>query len=115
MKTENAMIVKADRKEAIRQFKERRPSSGIYALRCTATGRAWIESSPHLDASQNSQFFQLRQRLHRNKELQTEWNAHGEASFHFEVLERLPEDTSSLNLRDVLTERKRAWSDQSQP
>jgi len=109
------MIVKADRKEAIRQFKERRPSSGICALRCTATGRAWIESSPHLDASQNSQFFQLRQRLHRNKELQTEWNAHGEASFHFEVLERLPEDTSSLNLRDVLTERKRAWSDQSQP
>jgi len=60
------------------------------------------------------QFFQLRQRLHRNKELQAEWNAHGEESFRFEVLEKLPDDTPSLNLRDLLAERKRAWAEQSQ-
>jgi hypothetical protein len=110
---EDIMIAKADRKEAARQFKERKPSTGIYALRCSTTGRTWIESSPNLDAAQNSQFFQLRQRLHRNKELQAEWNAHGEASFSFEVLENLPEDTPSLNLRDLLAERKRAWAEQS--
>ena len=81
------MIAKAERKEAARQFKERKPSPGVYALRCSTTGRAWVDSSPNLDAAQNSQFFQLRQRLHRNKELQAEWNAHGEASFRFEVLE----------------------------
>jgi|ERR1700733_422072 len=107
------MIAKVDRKEAARQFKERKPSPGIYALRCSATGRAWVDSSPNLDAAQNSQFFQLRQRLHRNKELQAEWNAHGEDSFRFEVLEKLPEDTPSLNLRDVLQERKLFWVAQS--
>src|SRR5439155_1229642 len=79
-----------------------------------ATGRDWVDSSPNLDAAQNSQFFQLRQHLHRNKELQAEWNAHGEASFRFEVLENLPEDTPSLNHRDLLAERKQAWAEQSQ-
>lgn len=106
------MISKAEKKEAARQFKERKPSPGIYALRCSATGRAWVDSSPNLDAAQNSQFFQLRQRLHRNNELQTEWNAHGEASFRFEVLEKLSEDTPSLNLRDLLAQRKQSWSAQ---
>ena len=108
------MIAKAERKEAARQFKERKPSPGIYALRCSTTGRTWIDSSPNLDAAQNSQFFQLRQRLHRNKELQAEWNAQGEASFSFDVLETLPEDTPSLNLRDLLHKRKKFWTVQPQ-
>ena len=108
------MIAKAERKEAARQFKERKPSPGIYALRCSTTGRSWVDSSPNLDAAQNSQFFQLRQRLHRNKELQAEWNAHGEESFEFAILEALPEDTPSLNLRDLLAKRKQSWIVQSQ-
>lgn len=106
------MIGKAERREAARDFKERKPSPGIYALNCTTTGRRWVDSSPNLDAAQNGQFFQLRQRLHRNKELQAEWNTHGEASFTFEVLEALPEDTPALNLRDLLNERKQDWAKQ---
>lgn len=111
---EAIMIGKAERKEAAREFKERKPSPGIYALRCLTTGRTWVDSSPNLDAAQNSQFFQLRQRLHRNKELQAEWNAQGEASFSFEVLEALPEDTPPLNLRDLLQESKQAWAVKTQ-
>jgi hypothetical protein len=107
------MIDKAERKEAARQFKERKPSPGVYALRNRASGRMWVDSSPNLDAAQNSQFFQLRQGLHRNKELQAEWNAEGEASYEFVVLENLPEDTPPLNLRDVLQERKLFWAAQS--
>jgi hypothetical protein len=107
------MIAKSDRKEATREFKERKPSPGIYALRCSATGRTWIDSCPNLTAAQNSQFFQLRQNLHRNKELQSEWNTQGESTFTFEVLETLPDDTPSLNLRDLLTQRKQAWAAQS--
>lgn len=103
------MIAKAERKEAARQFKERKPSPGIYVLRCRTTGRTWVDSSPNLDAAQNSRFFQLRQRLHRNKELQAEWTAQGEESFEFTILENLPEDTPALNLRDLLQERKRFW------
>jgi hypothetical protein len=108
---EGTMIARAERREAARQFKERKPSPGIYALRCSTTGRSWVDSSPNLDAAQNGQFFQLRQRLHRNKELQVEWNTHGEESFRFEVLEVLSEDTPVLNLRDILSERKRIWAE----
>jgi hypothetical protein len=112
---EIAMIGRAERKEAAREFKEKRSSPGIYGLRCLTTGRAWLDSSLNLDAAQNSQLFQLRQHLHRNKELQAEWDAQGEASFRFEVLESLPEDTPSLNLRDMLKARKQAWAEQLQP
>jgi hypothetical protein len=105
------MIGKAEKKEAAREFRERKPCSGIYALRCHASGRSWVDSSPNLDAAQNSQFSQLRQGLHRNKELQGEWNSQGEAAFAFEVLEVLPEDTPPLLLRDLLVWRKRAWAD----
>jgi hypothetical protein len=107
------MIAKSERKEAAREFKERKPSAGIYALRCSTTGVSWIDSSPNLAAAQNSQFFQLRQGLHRNKDLQSAWNTQGESSFTFEVLEVFPDDTPELNLRDLLTERKRAFAAQA--
>jgi hypothetical protein len=106
------MIAKSERKEAAREFKERKPSPGIYALRCNTTGETWIDSSPNLAAAHNSQFFQLRQNLHRNKELQAAWNKQGESAFTFEILEALPEDTPSLNLRDLLTQRRQAWAAQ---
>ncbi|HEU5341369.1 GIY-YIG nuclease family protein [Edaphobacter sp.] len=108
------MIGKAERKEAAREFKERKPLPGIFAIRCASTGRRWVDASPNLAAAENSQFFQLRQGLHRNKELQAEWNTHGERSFNFEVLEALPEDTPSLNLRDLLAERRRVWAEAPQ-
>jgi hypothetical protein len=44
-----------------------------------------------------------------NKELQAEWNAQGEEAFEFAILETLPDDTASLNLSDLLAERKQAW------
>lgn len=49
-------------------------------------------------------------KLHRNQELQVEWNVQGEESFEFAVLEVLPEDTPSLNLRDRLNERRQFWA-----
>ena len=104
------MIGKAERKEAAREFRERKPSPGIYQLRCRTTNRSWVDLSPNLDAAQNGQFFQLRQGLHRNKEVQAEWNAHGEESFEFVILETLSEETSPLLLRDLLVERKQAWA-----
>ena len=67
-------------------------------------------ASPNLEAARNSAWFQLKMGGHRNKELQAEWNGHGEAAFEFEILETLEEDVSPMVLRDVLTERKRHWA-----
>ncbi|HTH53818.1 MAG TPA: GIY-YIG nuclease family protein [Edaphobacter sp.] len=107
------MIGKAQRREAAREFKERKPSPGIYAIECSTTGQRWIDASLNLDAAENGQFFQLRQCLHRNKEMQATWNAEGETAFRFAIVERLPEETSALNRNDLLVERKRFWAAQS--
>ena len=99
-----------DRKQAIRAFKERKVPQGIFAVRSTATGGTWADSSRNLDAARNSTWFQLRHGGHMNKSLQAEWNARGEDTFTFDILETLDDDVPALNLKDVLEEKKRRWS-----
>lgn len=101
-----------DRKEAIRQFRERKPPRGVYALRCTATGETWVEASPNLDAARNGQMFMLRHGSHLNPALQAAWNASGGEAFEFTVLEQLDDGVTSLATRDTLLQRKRHWTAQ---
>jgi hypothetical protein len=103
------MESKAARKEAIRQFKERKPAVGVFAVRCTATGRVWVDASRNLDAAKNGSWFCLRNGMHRDKSLQEEWNAHGEAAFQYEILERLAEDVHPLAVADLLKETRSRW------
>ena len=103
-----------NRKETIAEYKNRKTPRGTFVVRFAAEGPVWVDSTPDLHAAQNGLLYMLRNGMHTNEGLQAEWNAHGEASFRFEVLEKLPEDTPSLNLRDLLAERKQAWTEQSQ-
>jgi hypothetical protein len=100
----------AQKKEAIRQFKERKTNAGIYAVRCT-TGRVWVGASRNLDATRNGLWFSLRAGLHRDSALQREWSVQGEPAFTYDALEALPEDTPALSLPDVLKERRQHWLD----
>jgi hypothetical protein len=97
------------RKEAIRKFKERKTPRGIFAVRCAATGTLWVGSSRNLDAAKNGFWFGLRIGSHLDKSLQSEWNAHGEQAFAYEVLETLKDDVHPLELADLLKERQRHW------
>ena len=99
----------AARKEAIRKFKERKPLRGAFAVRCTATGRIWVGSSRNLDATKNGSWFSLRNGSHLDKSLQTEWNAHGEDKFEYEILEKLEDDVSPLAVADLLKEKRSHW------
>jgi hypothetical protein len=100
---------RADRKQAIREWKERKPDAGVYAVRCLPTGRVWVGAFPNLSATRNSTFFSLRNGSHRAAALQAEWNAHQEADFSFEVLETLPDDTHPTAVHDLLKESRAAW------
>jgi hypothetical protein len=99
------------RKDAIRAYKERKPSRGAFAVRCTATGQVWVGSSPNLDAARNGIWFGLNLGSYLDKTLQAEWNAHGEQAFEYEILEKLDDDAIALELKDLLKERKRLWAD----
>ena len=96
------MSPNVNRKEAIREYKMRKVSRGVFAVRCKATGQAWIDSSPNLDGAKNGLWFQLREGLHRDKSLQQEWNTHGGEAFQFEVLEMLDDDVVPLGVTDLL-------------
>jgi hypothetical protein len=100
---------KALRRQVIADFKERKTPRGIFAIRCNLTSETWVGSSPNLDAAYNSNWFQLRTGMHRNKSLQTAWGQQGELSFIFEVLEQFPAEIDELNLRDHMTQRKSEW------
>jgi hypothetical protein len=98
-----------DKREARKEFKSRRTPKGIFAIRCAATSEVWVSASDHLDSARNGVWFQLRNGLHQNKRLQSEWNARGEGAFAYEVLETLDDDVSPLLLKDVLLGRQTHW------
>lgn len=98
-----------NRKEVIKEFRARKIPKGIFAIRCRTTGAVWVDSSPNLDAARNGSWFQLRGGLHRDRGLQKEWNACGEETFDFEVLETLDQDLPALGIPDLLRDKKSKW------
>jgi hypothetical protein len=101
---------KQARRDAIRDYKEKRTLPGVYAVRCTATGEVWVSASRNIDAQQNSLWFGLRTGGHFNRAMQGAWNAHGEGAFAFEVLERIDdEDLTPMGLADLAKARERHW------
>ena len=98
-----------DRKAAIAAYKKRENAAGIFAVRCAASGQAWVGQTPNLDTIQNRIWFSLRMGSHTNRDLQSAWTAHGADAFTFEPLEQL-EDEELPYVRDtLLKERAIHW------
>lgn len=98
------------RRQAVRDFKERKAAAGIYAVRCAASGEAWVGASRNIDAQQNGLWFGLRTGGHPNRTMQAAWAAHGADAFAFEVLERIDrEDLTPLGLADLAKAREQHW------
>jgi hypothetical protein len=100
---------RVNRKDAIRQYKERKTPVGIYAIRCISTNTVWVDAARNLEAAKNSNWFQLGFGSHRTPSLQQEWNQHGKAAFAYEILETLPEDAHPLAVRDLLEAKRKHW------
>lgn len=79
-----------NRKELLRQYKERRPPMGVYRVQCAVTGNAIVAAATDLPAILNRHQAQLRMQAHPSRLLQGDWRAHGPESFRFEVLDTLP-------------------------
>ena len=103
------MLSSEEKKRAIRQYKERKPLVGVFAVRCAAGGQVWVGFSRNLDATRNSVWFSLSSGVHRDRALQEEWNAHGELGFSYEVLEKFEDDVPAIAIRDRLKDRKQHW------
>ena len=100
----------ARRRQAARDFKERKTAAGVYAVRCASSGEVWVAGSRNIDAQQNSLWFALRAGGHPNKALQAAWTAGAAEGFAFEVLERIEaEDLTPLGLADLVKARELHW------
>lgn len=98
------------RKALVRDYRDRKVEAGIYAVRCSATGEAWVGATPDLATRQNGLWFSLRHGSHAEKTLQTAWTEHGEAAFAFEPLEAIDDETlGPLGRSSLLKERRAAW------
>jgi hypothetical protein len=100
-----------DKREARRKYKEREaPPKGVFAVRSARSGRVWVSGSRNLPASRTGLFFMLRNSSHHNKEMQADWEAHGEESFSFEVVETFDPEIPDIAVRDALRDRPRHWA-----
>jgi hypothetical protein len=98
------------RRDAVRDYKERKLSAGVYAVRCTASGQAWVGAARDLDQKQNGIWFGLRTGAHVNREMQAAWKAHGEAAFVYERLELVDtEGASRLGIDTLLKAAEARW------
>ena len=100
----------SSRKDAVREYKERTPRRGVYAIRCQATSRVWVGASTNLGAARNRAWFTLRHGLHQEAALQAEWRTHGEAAFQYDVLDTLEDDVTPMAIPDLLKEKTRDWA-----
>lgn len=98
-----------DRKAAIAAYKKHKSAAGIYAIRCAASGQAWIGQTLNLDTIQNRIWFSLRVGSSSSSELQSAWTAHGADAFIFEPLEQLKDEELPYVRDRLLKERVIHW------
>ena len=101
---------KLSRREALRDFKERKTVGGVVAVRCTATGEVWVGGARNLAQQQNSIWFGLKNGGYINRAAQAAWTAHGEGAFAFEVLETFDdEEMTPVGRADLMKARTAHW------
>jgi hypothetical protein len=104
------MMAKIDKKALIAEYKNRKTPRGMFVVRFADDGQAFVDATPDLEAAKNSLLWALRQGMHRNAELQAEWNVRGgEAAFRYDVLEKLEDDLAPMAWSDLLKDKKREW------
>ena len=89
---------------------------GVYQIKNLRNGRTFIGSAKNLQGKLNSHKFQLKNGLHRNKEMQKEYNEVGEKGFSFEVLDYLkPKEDLNYDYTEELKILEEMWLEKLQP
>jgi hypothetical protein len=102
--------MKQDRKQLVRDFKERKVAAGAFVVRCAPSGQVWVDVSPNLHNRQNGLWFSLRLGSHPNRALVQAWKDHGEAAFTYEVVEELPDaERSQWEMTNALKDLSAKW------
>ncbi len=105
-----------NRKELIDKYKQTLQPMGIFQVRNVSNGKLFIGSAKDLRGIINSNGFQLRNGLHRNKELQKDFTEIGEEGFAFEIVDSLPPgEDANCNYTAELKTLEAMWLEKLQP
>ena len=104
------------RKELIRQYKETPQPMGVFQIKNTRNGKLLLLKALNIPGIITRHQLELRRGMHRNHELQAEWNQYGEEVFSFEPLatikpEEFPPEQWSAAVADLL----QTWLEKLQP
>lgn len=110
-------LIKMDRRKELKQaYKENPRPMGVFQIRNQANGKILVASSMNLPGTFNSHRFQLNMNVHRNHDLQEDWNKQGADTFAFEILEELKtEELPQETWRDEVLELEKKWLEQLRP
>lgn len=106
---------KERRKQLTEQYKEMKTEAGIYQIKNKDNGKLLVASTRNLK-SLNGKRISLQLGTHVNKQLQLDWNEHGENAFDIEVLEVLKrKEEGYFDEKDALYKLEKKWLEQLQP
>ena len=122
--TENGVIMESSKPQRSedkrarlkREYKESRPSLGIFQIRNKVNGKVYLGSSNNLEAERKSRQFQIKVgKIVFNRELQNDLVQFGADQFEFSVLDTLREEGNGENPQRALQKLKLQWLAKLQP
>jgi hypothetical protein len=104
---QNAMRTRA---EIRREYKQTKPQAGIYQIKNRMNGKVYLGSSTNLHGPLNRNKFLLTSGLHKNEQLQKDWNEFGPDAFTFDILEVVKQtEDPNFSLDAELTLLEEIW------
>ena len=106
-----------ERKKALlREYKETPLPMGVFQIKNNFTGKLLLLKALNLPGIINRHQLELRRGMHRNRQLQKDWNQYGESAFSFDILDSLkPEEYLPEYYPTALNDLFDVWLEKLQP
>ena len=105
-----------NKKELIKHYKQITQPMGVYQIKNKRNGKLFIGSAKNLPAKLNSHKFQLKNNLHINLEMQTDFNEIKEEGFSFDTIDLLePREDPNYDYTEDLKILEAMWIERLQP
>jgi len=92
------------KRKLLMEYKHRKPEMGIFVFECISTGKRYVGCTNDTKSTVNANRFKLGAGMHKNNNLQDDWNNYGEPNFSVRVLEILPYDEKDETKTDYSVE-----------
>lgn len=109
-------IMNERKKELLREYKETPRPMGVFQIKNSANGKLLLLKALNIPGIINRHQLELKRGMHRNRELQADWDRYGEEAFSFDILATLkPEECQPEQWPGAVSELLKTWLEKLQP